>query len=81
MAPLGPITVAVVSISLVWARSLDQTLGMSIVGPIEAGLPPLTVGPQSVSSLLAADWLLCAGPLLTSHCYLLANKGEVASQV
>lgn len=44
MAPLGPITVATVSVTAVWAGRLEERFGIKVVGPIQAGLPPITVG-------------------------------------
>ena len=41
--PLGPITVASLSILLVWTCELHEKLGLKVVGHIDAGLPPLTV--------------------------------------
>jgi MFS superfamily sulfate permease-like transporter len=43
MRPLGPLTVTVLSILLVWAARLDVSPGVKIVGHIPAGLPPMTV--------------------------------------
>lgn len=43
MGPLGPITVAVASIALMWAGHLRSRAGIKAVGHIDAGLPPFTV--------------------------------------
>ena len=40
---LGPITVAIVSITLTWAGHLRSRVGIKAVGHIDAGLPPFTV--------------------------------------
>ena len=40
---LGPITVAIVSITLTWAGHLRSRAGIKAVGHIDAGLPPFTV--------------------------------------
>lgn len=45
MGPLGPITVATLSVTAVWAGKLEEHFGIKVVGPIEAGLPPITVRP------------------------------------
>jgi MFS superfamily sulfate permease-like transporter len=45
VSPLGPITVATLSITAVWAGNLQDRFGVKIVGAIEAGLPRFTVGP------------------------------------
>lgn len=43
MSPLGPITVASLSIVAVWGGGLEQSAGIRVVGAIQPGLPPLTV--------------------------------------
>lgn len=43
MGALGPITVAIVSITLTWAGHLRSRVGIKAVGHIDAGLPPFTV--------------------------------------
>lgn len=46
MGPLGPITVATLSVTAVWAGKLEEHFGIKVVGPIQAGLPPITVRPM-----------------------------------
>ena len=43
VSPLGPISVAVLSIGAVWGGGLEQRAGIRVVGAIQPGLPPLTV--------------------------------------
>lgn len=43
VSPLGPITVATLSITAVWAGGLKDRYGIRAVGAIEPGLPRLTV--------------------------------------
>ncbi|EIE27094.1 sulfate permease [Coccomyxa subellipsoidea C-169] len=43
MGPLGPITVATLSVTAVWAGQLEERFGIKVVGPIQAGMPPITV--------------------------------------
>ena len=43
MAPLGPITLAVISIAVVWGGNLRSAYDVKVIGHIQAGLPPLTV--------------------------------------
>ena len=43
VSPLGPITVATLSIGAVWGFGLEQRAGIRVVGAIQPGLPPLTV--------------------------------------
>eukprot|EP00951_Prasinocladus_malaysianus_P000058 scaffold455_cov45-Prasinocladus_malaysianus.AAC.1 len=43
MRPLGPLTVTVISIALVYGLRLDLNPGVKVVGNISGGLPPVTV--------------------------------------
>jgi hypothetical protein len=43
VSPLGPITVATLSITAVWAGGLKDRYGIRNVGAIEPGLPHVTV--------------------------------------
>lgn len=42
-ACLGPIILALLSISTVWAFQLHEKSGVNIIGEIERGLPPFTI--------------------------------------
>ena len=63
---LGPITVAIVSITLTWAGHLRSRVGIKAVGHIDAGLPPFTVwqttfllkSPTCVGVSLGITWHL-----------------------
>ena len=59
LTPLGPITVASVSIISVWGFRLEDKLGLKVVGHIEAGLPPLTVSChlRHLSRTVSHSWL------------------------
>ena len=43
LACLGPVVVAMVSITLVWTLNLHEKRGIKIVGAIQPGLPPVTM--------------------------------------
>jgi hypothetical protein len=47
MGPLGPITVAVLSIGAVWFGDLQARVGIELVGKIDPGLPAFTVRLQA----------------------------------
>ena len=49
VSPLGPITVASLSIGAVWAGGLERRAGIRVVGAIQPGLPPLTVCVHGIS--------------------------------
>ena len=61
MGALGPITVAIISITLTWAGHLRSRAGIKAVGHIDAGLPPFTVQSQTLNNPMCIDSRLHAG--------------------